>query len=195
MTIVINQRTVHVALVVAAVALLGWLGWKHLGGGRTVIGSDQLTSIDPDNAGINIAVTRPWFTDTVLTFDVRRAGDRDFNRLDVTRCLMQCAQALKDDTTFRRIYLAGDGRRLYYITGDDYRQIGYDYSRDSRWDNTLLATRIPTVTHTLNDSLAFEQNTGLLATVDDADNWNTMMSQLLKHDDPTLLARIFEWVK
>ena len=195
MTIVINQRTVHVTLLVAAVAVLGWLGWTRLAPGRTVIGAEQLVALDPDNAGINIVVTQPWLCETALVFDVRRPGERDYDRLDVTRCLMQCAQHLKNDSTVCRVFLARDGQRLYYIEGHDFRQLGEEYRHGDRWNNTMLATRIPTMTHTLADSLAFEHHGGLLAAVDNAQDWNTLMSHLLKHNSTSALDRIAQIVK
>lgn len=181
MTIVINRRTVHVALIVLAVAGLAWWGWHHVSPGRTIIDSERLTALDPDNAGINIAVRQPWLSDSVLVFDIGRPTDRDFDRIDVTRCLLQCAQDLQDEP-LSRVYLARNGRRLYYIAGDDFKRIGQDYHKGERWNNTVLATRIPTVTRTLNDSVAFPANDGILGAVNDADDWNSMMSTLLKDE-------------
>ena len=190
MTIVIDQRVVRISLLVAALAGLAWLGWTRLSPGRTVIGAEQLTALDPDNAGINIVVTQPWMCDTAVVFDVRRPDEREFNRMDVTRCLMQCAQALKDKP-LARVYLANNGQRLYYIKGSEFKQIGEQYGRDSSWDNAMLATRIPMATYTLNDSLAFAPHGGMLATIDNAEDWNTIMSQLLKTNDPSWADRIF----
>ena len=192
MTIVINQRIVRVTLAVVALAGLVWWGWHSVGQGRTVIDQERLTALDPDNAGINITVRRPWFSDSVLVFDIGRAGERDFDRFDVTRCMFQCAQDLRQQP-LRRIYLANNGQRLYYIGGDDFKQLGRDYRKGERLSNTLLATRIPTVTHTLNDSVAFPSNGCLLGTVNDADDWNTMMSTLLRDDSKSLLARVISW--
>lgn len=194
MTIVINRRTVHVALIALAVTALVWWGWHSMSPGRTVIDGERLTALDPDNAGINIQMRKPWFTDSVLVFDIGRAGDRDFNRFDVTRCLLQCAQDLQD-YPLNRVYLARDGQRLYYVAGDDFKSLGRDYRRGERWNNTVLATRIPTVTHTLNDSVAFPAHDGVLAAVNDADDWNTMTSTLLKDDRTSTLARLLSLIK
>lgn len=192
MTIVINQRIVRGALVVAVVGLLGWLAWNKIGSGRTIIGTEELTALDPDNAGINIAVMQPWLCDTVLVFDVRPPQERDYDRFDVARCLMQCAQRLKADSTISRVYLAESGRRLYYIGGDDFRSIGSKYDRNSRWGTTMLATTIPTVARTLNDSLAFEPNHGMLAPVNDAANLNTLVTRLMNHESQSKLKQLAE---
>lgn len=189
MTIVINRRVAHVTLIAAAVAVVAWVGWCRVAPGRMVIDGDRLTALDPANAGINIRVTQPWFNDTVMVLDVRSPGQRDFDRFDVTRCLLQCAQDLKHSDA-KRVYLANDGCRMYYISGDDFRKLGADYERGNRWNNTMLATRIPTVTHTLNDSLAFAVHDGIIQPLDNASDWNTMMSTLIDHDNRSLPRRL-----
>ena len=47
--------------------------------------------------------------------------------------------------------------------------------------NTLsLYVKLPQVTYTLNDSLAFPVHEGMLSSISDAQDWNTMMSNLLR---------------
>lgn len=193
MTIVINKRVAHITLAVLAAGALLWLAGKWLAPGKTIIDGDRLTALDPDNKGINIRVNRPWFSDSVMVFDVGRPADRDFDRLDVTRCLLQCAQDLKDEP-LSRIYLANNGERLYYIPGDDFKALGNQYSRGSTWNNTKVATRVPVVTYTLNDSLAFQRHDGWLNAVDNADDLNTMMGALLRDEKQSLTARVWNWV-
>ena len=178
MTIVIERKIVYVALVVAAVAAAAWGAWQVATRGRTVIDQERLVALDPANAGINVRVWQPWLEDSVLVFDVGEAGERDFNRVDVTRCMLQCAQDLQQDTV-ARVYLANKGNRVYYIAGDDFRNLGRRYKKGDDWNNAWVLTEIPVVARTLNDSLAFTPSAGWLATVDDATNWNTMMSALL----------------
>jgi hypothetical protein len=178
MTVVIERKIVYVALAVAAIAAAACGVWHLATHGRTVIGQERLVAIDPQNAGINIRVWQPWLEDSVLVFDVGEAGDRDFNRIDVTRCLLQCAQDLQQSDA-ARVYLANRGNRVYYIAGNDFRNLGNHYKKGDDWNNAWVLTSIPAVTHTLNDSLAFAPTTGWLSTVDDATNWNTMMSNLL----------------
>ena len=189
MTIEIDRRVAHVAIAVVLVAGLLWAGWKYFSPGREIVGEERLTALDPANAGINIRVTQPWFNDTVLVFDARTPGERDYDRFDLTRCLLQCAQDLASSNT-SRIYLACDGRRVYYIDSKDFKRLGADYERGSTWNNTMLAARIPTVTYTLNDSLAFPSRDGLLQPLDNASDWNTMMSTLMAHENPSLFKRI-----
>ena len=189
MTIEIDRRVAHVALAVALVAGLLWLGWKHFSPGREIVGEERLTALDPSNAGINIRVTQPWLTDSVLVFDARKPGERDYDRFDLTRCLLQCAQDLASSNV-SRVYLACDGRRVYYINSSDFKKLGVDYERGSTWNNTMLAARIPTVTYTLNDSLAFPSRDGMLQPLDNASDWNTMMSNLMAHESPSLLKRV-----
>lgn len=189
MTIVINRRVAHALVVAVVLALAGWYGWQKLSAGREVIGAERLTALDPANAGINIRVVQPWLDDSVMVLDVRHPDVRDFDRLDVTRCVLQCAQDLKNSHV-KRIYLANDGCRMYYITGDDFRTLGADYRRGNRWNNTRLATRIPTVTHLLNDSLAFPCHDGMMQAVDNAADWNTMMSTLLEDNSTSLFHKL-----
>lgn len=193
MTIEIDRRVAHIALVAIAAVSLIWLAWKHLSPGREIIGEERLTALDPANAGINIRVTQPWFNDTVMVFDVRNPGNRDYDRLDVTRCLLQCAQDLKQND-FKRVYLACDGTRVYYIGGNDFRRLGEDYTRGNTINNTMLATRIPTVTHTLNDSLAFPVRDGIIQPLDNATDWNTMMSTLMAHESSSLIGTIMNYI-
>ena len=40
--------------------------------------------------------------------------------------------------------------------------------------------KLPRVTYTLNDSLAFPEHPGMLGSINDAQDWNTMMSNLLR---------------
>ena len=193
MTIEINRRVAHVAIAVAVVAGLLWVGWKHFSPGREIIGEERLTALDPANAGINIRVTKPWFTDSVCVFDARTPGERDYDRFDLTRCLLQCAQDMQQDEV-ARVYLACDGRRVYFIKGSDFKKLGIDYKRGSTWNNTVLAARIPTVTYTLNDSLAFPARDGLLQPLDNASDWNTMMSTLMAHDSPSLIGTLVRFI-
>ena len=89
------------------------------------------------------------------------------------------ADMLLQQSDAARVYLANRGNRVYYIAGNDFRNLGNHYKKGDDWNNAWVLTSIPAVTHTLNDSLAFAPTTGWLSTVDDATNWNTMMSNLL----------------
>jgi len=170
-------------IVLTLVAAGGFVTVEKARHGRTVISRLDLKNMDPANAGINIQVSQPWINpDSVLMFDVRKPlEDRDFDRFDVTRCLLQCARQL-GDRGFSRIYLCNDGNRLYYINSDDFKRLGRDYKIGDNLNTLGLYVELPRVTHTLNDSLAFPPNTGLLGTIGDAQDWNTMMSNLMPHE-------------
>ena len=150
-------------------------------GGRSVISRVELKDLDPANAGINIEVTRPWIgSGKELSFNVGEPDeDRNFNRFDVSRCLFQCAQALAE-RDFSCIYLCNKGSRLYYIPVEDFKQLGRDYRIDDNLNTLALYTRLPQITRTLNDSIAFPANDGVLGSVSDLGDWNTMMSNLLR---------------
>ena len=169
--------------IVAVFALVGvhaFLSMDFVKGGRTVISRVELKNLDPANDGINIEVTQPWInTHHELAFNVGKpVNDRSFDRFDVTRCLLQCAQAL-GDRDFSRIYLCNDGNRLYYINAEDFKQLGEQYNGEAL--NTLsLYVKLPQVAFTLNDSAAFQPNDGVLHSIADAQDWNTMMSNLLR---------------
>ena len=149
-------------------------------GGRKVISRVQLKNLDPANNGINIEVRQPWFNPTKeLAFNVGEADERSFDRFDVTRCLLQCAQEL-GERDFTRIYLCNKGDRLYYINADDFKQLGQQYKNGETLNTISLYVKLPRVTYTLNDSLAFPAHEGMLSSISDAQDWNTMMSNLLR---------------
>ena len=150
---------------------------KH---GRKVISRVELKNLDPANNGINIEVSEPWYNPgKELAFNVGKPDERDFDRLDVTRCLLQCAQELGGHD-FTRIYLCNKGDRLYYITADDFKQLGEQYKNGETLNTLSLYVKLPQVTYTLNDSLAFPTHSGMLGGLSDAQDWNTMMSNLLR---------------
>ena len=149
--------------------------------GRKVISRVELKNLDPANDGINIEVTQPWYNPNgVLAFNVGKPVDgHGFNRFDVTRCLLQCSKSL-GDRDFSRIYLCNDGNRLYYIEAEDFKQLGEQYKVGETLNTLSLYVKLPQVTYTLNDSLAFPPRGGVLGSVADAQDWNTMMSNLLR---------------
>ena len=169
------------ALAVAAIVAYAFFSLNLVKGGRSVISSVELKDMDPANAGINIEVTRPWIgSGKELSFNVGEPDEeRDFNRIDLSRCLFQCAQALSE-RDFSRIYLCNKGSRLYYIPAEDFKRLGRDYRIDDSMNTLALYTRLPQITRTLNDSIAFPANDGVLGSVSDLSDWNTMMSNLLR---------------
>ena len=166
--------------VLAAVAAHAFLSVDMVKGGRKVISRVELKNLDPANNGINIEVTQPWYNPyKELSFNVGEPDERNFDRFDVTRCLLQCAQEL-GDREFSRIYLCNKGDRLYYITAQDFKQLGEQYKAGETLNTLSLYARLPQVTYTLNDSLAFPVHEGFLSSISDAKDWNTMMSNLLR---------------
>ena len=150
---------------------------KH---GRKVISRVELKNLDPANNGINIEVYEPWYNpDKVLSFNVMEPDERDFDRFDVTRCLLQCAQQL-GERDFSRIYLCNKNDRLYYINAEDFKSLGEQYKNGETLNTLSLYVKLPQVTYTLNDSLAFPAHGGMLSSISDAQDWNTMMSNLLR---------------
>jgi hypothetical protein len=150
---------------------------KH---GRKVISRVELKNLDPANNGINIEVYEPWYNpDKVLSFNVMEPDERNFDRFDVTRCLLQCAQQL-GERDFSRIYLCNKNDRLYYILADDFKRLGEQYKTGETLNTLSLYVKLPQVTYTLNDSVAFPQHGGMLSSISDAQDWNTMMSNLLR---------------
>jgi hypothetical protein len=169
-----------IVAVLALVAAHAFLSVDYVKRGKNVISRVELKNLDPANNGINIAVTEPWFNPgKELAFNVGQADEREFDRFDVTRCLLQCAQQL-GDRDFSRIYLCNKGDRLYYINAADFKQLGEQYKTGETLNTLSLYVKLPQVTYTLNDSLAFPQHEGLLSSVSDAQDWNTMMSNLLR---------------
>ena len=169
-----------IVAVLALVAAHAFLSVDAVKGGRKVISRVQLKNLDPANNGINIEVTQPWYNPLKeLTFNVDKADERSFDRFDVTRCLLQCAQEL-GERDYSRIYLCNKGDRLYYINADDFRQLGEQYKNGQTLNTLSLYVKLPQVTYTLNDSLAFPAHEGLLHSISDAQDWNTMMSNLLR---------------
>ena len=148
--------------------------------GKKVISRVELKNLDPANNGINIEVVQPWYNPLKeLSFNVGKPDERNFDRFDVTRCLLQCAQQL-GNYDFDRIYLCNKGDRLYYIKADDFKQLGEQYKTGETLNTLSLYVKLPQVTYTLNDSIAFPPNGGILHSVADAQDWNTMMSNLLR---------------
>ena len=169
-----------IIVVLAAVAVHAFLSVDVVKRGSTVISRVELKNLDPANNGINIEVTQPWYNpNKELVFNVGKPDERNFDRFDVTRCLLQCAQELVD-RDFSRIYLCNKGNRLYYINADDFKQLGEQYKTGETLNTLTLYVRLPQVTYTLNDSLAFPVHEGMLGSVADAQDWNTMMSNLLR---------------
>ena len=167
-----------IVVVLALVAAHAFLSVDAVKGGRKVISRIELKNLDPANNGINIEVRQPWYNPLKeLTFNVGKADERSFDRFDVTRCLLQCAQEL-GDRDYSRIYLCNKGDRLYYINADDFRQLGEQYKNGQTLNTLSLYVQLPPVT--LNDSLAFPAHGGILHSVADAQDWNTMMSNLLR---------------
>ena len=168
---------VAVLLIVAAHAFLSVDVVRH---GSKVISRVELKNLDPANNGINIEVTQPWYNPKKeLAFNVGDPDERDFDRFDVTRCLLQCAQEL-GQRDFSRIYLCNKGDRLYYINADDFKQLGEQYKNGETINTLSLYVKLPRVTYTLNDSLAFPEHPGMLGSINDAQDWNTTMSNLLR---------------
>ena len=166
--------------VLALVAIHVFLSVDFVKGGKTVISRVELKNLDPANNGINIEVVQPWYNPKkVLSFNVGEADERSFDRFDVTRCLLQCAQELGDHD-FNRIYLCNKGDRLYYINADDFKQLGEQYKTGQTLNTLSLYVKLPQVTYTLNDSVAFPPHNGMLSSIEDAQDWNTMMSNLLR---------------
>ena len=166
--------------VLALVAAHAFLSVDFLKGGRTVISRVELKNLDPANNGINIEVSQPWYNPMKeLSFNVKEPDERNFDRFDVTRCLLQCAQEL-GERDFSRIYLCNKGDRLYYINAEDFKQLGEQYKTSETLNTLSLYVKLPQVTYTLNDSLAFPAHGGILHSVADAQDWNTMMSNLLR---------------
>ena len=166
--------------VLALVAVHVFLSVDFVKGGKTVISRVELKNLDPANNGINIEVVQPWYNPKKeLSFNVGEADERNFDRFDVTRCLLQCAQELGDHD-FNRIYLCNKGDRLYYINADDFKQLGEQYKTGQTLNTLSLYVKLPQVTYTLNDSVAFPPHDGMLSNIEDAQDWNTMMSNLLR---------------
>jgi hypothetical protein len=166
--------------VLALVAVHVFLSVDFVKGGNTVISRVELKNLDPANNGINIEVVQPWYNPKKeLSFNVGEADERSFDRFDVTRCLLQCAQELGDHD-FNRIYLCNKGDRLYYINADDFKQLGEQYKTGQTLNTLSLYVKLPQVTYTLNDSVAFPPHNGMLSSIEDAQDWNTMMSNLLR---------------
>ena len=169
-----------IVLVVALVVGHVMLSMDVVKHGRQVISRVELKNLDPANNGINIEVYEPWYNpEKVLSFNVMEPDERNFDRLDVTRCLLQCAQEL-GERDFSRIYLCNKGDRLYYIPAEDFKQLGVRYKNGETLNTLSLYVKLPQVTYTLNDSLAFPTHGGVLGSVADAQDWNTMMSNLLR---------------
>ena len=169
-----------IVAVLALVAAHAFLSVDAVKDGRKVISRVQLKNLDPANNGINIEVRQPWYNPLKeLTFNVGKADERSFDRFDVTRCLLQCAQEL-GDRDYSRIYLCNKGDRLYYINADDFRQLGEQYKTGQTLNTLSLYVKLPQVAYTLNDSLAFPAHGGILHSISDAKDWNTMMSNLLR---------------
>lgn len=171
---------VAILAVLALVVAHSVLSMNAVRGGRKVISRVELKNLDPANNGINIEVRQPWFNpDKELVFNVGEPDERDFDRFDVTRCLLQCARELSS-RDFSRIYLCNKGDRLYYITADDFKQLGEQYKTGETINTLSLYVKLPQVTYTLNDSVAFPAHEGMLGSLSDAQDWNTMMSNLLR---------------
>ena len=172
--------TLAILGVLALVAAHALLSVDAVRGGRKVISRVELKNLDPANNGINIEVRQPWYNpNKELAFNVGEADERNFDRFDVTRCLLQCAQEL-GDREFTRIYLCNKGDRLYYINEADFKQLGEQYKTGETLNTLSLYVKLPQVTYTLNDSLAFPAHGGILHSVSDVQDWNTMMSNLLR---------------
>ena len=166
--------------VLALVAVHAFVSVDFVKRGRTVISRVELKNLDPANNGINIEVVQPWYNPMKeLSFNVGEADERNFDRFDVTRCLLQCAQQL-GERDFNRIYLCNKGDRLYYINAADFKQLGEQYKTGETLNTLSLYVKLPQVTYTLNDSLAFPPHEGMLRSIADAQDWNTMMSNLLR---------------
>lgn len=169
-----------IVAVLAVVACHALLSADVVRGGRKVISRVELKNLDPANNGINIEVRQPWYNPgKELSFNVGKPDERSFDRFDVTRCLLQCAQQLGEHD-FDRIYLCNKGDRLYYINSADFKRLGEQYQTGQTLNTLSLYVKIPQVTYTLNDSLAFPVHEGMLGSLSDAHDWNTMMSNLLR---------------
>ena len=177
-----NDKLLLLAIiaVLALVAAHAFLSVDFVKGGRKVISRVELKNLDPANNGINIEVTKPWYNPLKeLSFNVGKPDERNFDRFDVTRCLLQCAQQLGEQD-FSRIYLCNKGDRLYYIKAEDFKQLGEQYKTGETLNTLSLYVKLPQVTYTLNDSLAFPAHGGILSSIADAQDWNTMMGNLLR---------------
>ena len=81
-----------IVVVLAAVICHALLSVNFVKGGRKVISRVEMKNLDPANNGINIEVVQPWYNPLKeLSFNVGKPDERNFDRFDVTRCLLQCA--------------------------------------------------------------------------------------------------------
>ena len=58
--------------------------------------------------------------------------------------------------------------------------MGEQYKTGETLNTLSLYVKLPQVTYTLNDTLAFPVHDGMLGSLSDAQDWNTMMSNLLR---------------
>lgn len=175
-----NNIAVEVGIVALLIAIA--IGVWAYRSGQTLVSGETLTAIDPANEGINIEVTQPWLTHEAEFIVHRPSKSRDFNRLDVARCLLQSAQYLKDER-FERVYLKRSGTRVYYINGDDFARLGTLYRQGEDINNAIALMELPGITHTLNDSIAFaKHSTPLLGHLETATDVNELLGNLMPQE-------------
>lgn len=147
------MKRVCLAVLVAAAFALGMLGWNYLTVWRPV--STHFAE-DVRNAKVHAWTYHQYGVDpSVLVFDLRGFED-DTAPLDITRALLQSADALKDQT-FERIVLAFQGTPKLQLNGDYFHTFGTEYGKQ----NPVYTIRtMPENVYRLDGSRAYATWTG-----------------------------------
>ncbi|GAD29939.1 conserved hypothetical protein [Photobacterium leiognathi lrivu.4.1] len=112
--------------------------------------------IDERNIGIEVNVHYEWYVNpNTLVFDIRGVA-LDKSQVDVSRVLLQSAEALKNNE-FERVILAHDGNEKFLLKGDFFKSIGQEYGTQ----NPMYTLRtFPQNVYNLDGTKAFPTWTG-----------------------------------
>jgi hypothetical protein len=145
---------------------------------KILVSKERLAQLDPRNTGTDIEVIQPYGTHNAVFAIGTPTKQHNFNRIDATRILMQCAQDL-DTVRVDTIYLAKNGNKVFYLEGKFFKSLGHRYKKHEDMNNAQILLEIPSNTYTLNDSVAYQPHHGLFASFQSAKDWNDMMNLLI----------------
>jgi hypothetical protein len=117
---------------------------------------DRVLVNDPRNQSVKVRVHYDgWIDFNTVVFDISDVSP-NASRMDVFRCFLQYAEAMKGQR-FKRVILAARGKRKFWLDGEYFQQLGQEYQEQ----NPVYTIRtFPTHLTAMDGSHPFSEYTG-----------------------------------
>ncbi len=122
---------------------------------------DRVLIADPRNQSVKArAHYDGWIDFNTVVFDISDVSP-NASRIDVFRCFIQYAEAMKTQR-FKRVVLAARGKKKFWMEGEYFQQLGQEYQAQ----NPMYTIRtFPTHVTTMDGSRPFSEYTGGILSV------------------------------